>query len=253
MLPATLLSRSELGPGLLLRLHLPALRDCQPGQFFMLRAGDGWAPFLRRPLFPAGIDGETLIVWGDPQSDPGIAWLAARPEGAALDLLGPLGRGFSLHRQQRRLLLVAESPCVGPLLALITPHLDGEGNVGLLLEAPSARELLPPATLPPAVEYHTATVDGSAGLHGDLGDMMPRALAWADAVCAAGSASFLRRLKAHIGELRFGQRRGFAQALAPAHLACGVGACLCCLTDSGRGQHRACVRGPVFDLVDLAL
>jgi hypothetical protein len=80
-------------------------------------------------------------------------------------------------------------------------------------------------------------------------------LQWADLVCAAGSLDFLHGLRQQIDEARYGLRSGFAQALAPVPLHCGVGACLACLVSSGsdRGWHRACVRGPVFDLTELGL
>lgn len=240
----------------MLRVHfppLPSARLCQPGQYFLLRCGESWSPYLRQPLFPASIEQDALTFWGDPGQDAGIAWLAAQPDGVRLNLLGPLGRGFSLDSRQRRLLLVAESQRVAPLLALIGPQLDRQGSVGLLLQAPAAPALLPPAALPPAVEYYAVAADGSAGANRSLDEALPRVLQWADAVCAAGSPPFLRRLKGHIEQVRFGLQSGFTQVLAPVPLPCGVGACLACLVDTGRGTHRACVRGPVFDLVELAL
>jgi hypothetical protein len=76
---------------------------------------------------------------------------------------------------------------------------------------------------------------------------------WADALATAGSTGFLRRLQRRIDEVRPQPCRGFAQAVAPVPLPCGAGACLACLVDTGRGHHRACQRGPVFDLAELTL
>lgn len=232
--------------GVLVRVHVPATPA--PGQFYLL-AG---ASFLRRPLFPSHIDGDIVSFWGDPAASRAIAWLAAQPLGAAVDLLGPLGKGFSIHPTQQRLLLAAEGRAVAPLLALIGPQLDRNGSVELLLEARTASDLLPAALLAPAVEYYTATADGSAGHVGSLEEPLRGDLLWADAVAAAGSPAFLRRLAALVREVRF-SAAGFAQVIAPVDLPCGVGACLACLVEGGRGWHRACQRGPVFDLVELAL
>jgi dihydroorotate dehydrogenase electron transfer subunit len=194
-----------------------------------------------------------LTFWGHPAQDAGLAWLRKQPVQSPVDLLGPLGNGFAVHMQQQHLLLVSESVHVAPLLALIGPQLGRGGSVGLLMEGATHADLLPAAVLPPAVEYYTATADGSAGHPGDLSDLLPTFLSWADLVCAAGSTPFLRRLKRAIGETRFSSGAGLAQVLAPVPLPCGIGACLACLVDTGRGWCRACQRGPVFDLVELAL
>jgi dihydroorotate dehydrogenase electron transfer subunit len=255
MTPGVVLAeRTELGNGLLLRVQASAeLLACRPGQFLLLRCGPSWTPYLRRALFPVDADGDRLTFWIDSLTDEGLAWLSRRKPGDVLDLIGPLGKGFSLQPQQRRLLLVAEAAHVSPLLALMQIQLRRQGSVALLLQAPTMRMLLPPGALPPAVEYYTATADGSAGEEDALGVLLDHAALWADALAAAGSAAFLRRLQRRLSEVRSESYRGFAQALAPVALRCGSGACLACLVDSGRGYHRACLRGPVFDLTELAL
>lgn len=219
----------------------------------MLRAGASWSPYLRRALFPASIDPDHLSFLTWPSDDPATDWLAMQPAGAPLDLLGPLGNGFALHRQQRRLLLVAEAPSAAPLLALISPALASQASLGLLVHATRPAELLPAAALPPAVEYYTSCDDPLPGQPATPDEELARALGWADSLYAAGSPPFLRRIKAVLAGARYAPVRGFAQAVAPAPLPCGVGACLGCLVDTPRGVHRACARGPVFDLEDLAL
>lgn len=239
------------------RVQLPArFQPCHPGQFFMVRCGATWTPYLRRPLFPSSIEGHTVTFWGIPARNDGLEWLATQPEGTHLDILGPFGKGFSVHVHDRHLLLVAEAPWVNPLLALISAQLARQGGVVLLVEAATAADLLPPALLPPAVEYHTATADRSAGHDDTLDAILDWALPWTDKLCAAGSAPFLHRLKRKVASIRNAGptdtlHAGFAQALAPVPLPCGVGACLACLVDTGRGTHRACQRGPVFDLTEL--
>ncbi|MCB0203720.1 MAG: hypothetical protein KDH89_02725 [Anaerolineae bacterium] len=182
-----------------------------------------------------------------------MGWLAAQPVGTALDLIGPLGRGFVTDDHQRRILLVAEDASVAALLALIQSALARQLSITLLHHARQPADLLPPSMLPPAVEYYTSCAEESSGLPDVMDDELARALNWADGLFVAGSAAFLGRVKTAVAAARFALVRGFAQAIAPVPLSCGVGACLACLVDTGRGLHRACVRGPVFDLGDLAL
>jgi len=122
---------------------------------------------------------------------------------------------------------VAEAPYSSPLLALIAPQLARQGGVGFLMEAATAADLLPPALLPPAVEYYTATADQTAGHDPTLDAALDRALPWTDRLCAAGSTHFLHRLKHKISAVRSAGpagtlHAGFAQALAPVPLPCGM-------------------------------
>ncbi len=80
--------------------HPPSAVTVAPGQFFQLAVG-GTHTLLRRPYSAA---------WSDPASGQigfifnvvgaGSAWLAGLREGDALDLLGPLGRGFDLEGER---------------------------------------------------------------------------------------------------------------------------------------------------------
>ena len=53
--------------------------------------------------------------------------------------------------------------------------------------------------------------------------------------------------------MRLRLESGFALALVESDLACGYGACLACVVPlAGGSLTRACVHGPVFDLLELA-
>lgn len=255
------LESQEILPGtFLLCLEAPALaRTGRPGQFLMVRCGEEGSsdPLLRRPLALHRLDREggrvevLVRVVGR-----GTGWLAVRRAGDLLDVLGPLGQGFSLHRSTRHLLLVAGGMGIAPLVAMAEDGLRRHCAVVLALGARCARELYPPGLIPPAVEVHLATDDGSAGLRGPvtalLADPALGLLSWADQVMACGPQAMLAELGRLVRAGRLRPRAGFVQVSLEEHMACGVGACLGCVVATRHGYRRVCQEGPVFDLREVA-
>jgi len=254
---ATVLDVQEIVPGtFLLRLSAPAIaRAGRSGQFLMVRCAEEGSsdPLLRRPLALHRLvreqgQVEVLVrVVGR-----GTGWLALRRPGDTLDILGPLGQGFALHRNTRHLVLVAGGIGIAPLLALAEEGLQRGCAVVLALGARTAGELYPPSLIPPAVEVHLATDDGSAGYCGPvtglLNDPALGLLPWADQLMACGPRPMLAELARLVRAGRLRLRAGFAQVSLEERMACGVGACLGCAVLTHRGYKRVCQEGPVFDL-----
>ncbi len=246
------------------------------GRFVLARCGaqseaeraEQWSIYLRRALYVAAPPqlrgGGESEIWrftlpapaaagdgnrseGDP-SDPGVRWLAERQAGETINLSGPFGSGFVLASLTRRLLLIADPPRLGLVYPLIDEALDRGGQVSLLLlgeaAAPAAETLR--AALPLAVELHRPAGKEWAVEFDD-------SLRWADQVCVALAAQELPALAAAVRRTHIRFEPGFAFALVESDLACGYGACLACVVPLANGSlTRACVHGPVFDLLELA-
>src|SRR5207253_4702838 len=95
--------------GTVLGVSAPGIAaQARAGQFVHVRPGTSFEPLLRRPYSFNRIDRQAgeieLIV---KPLGPGGEWIALRREGDELDLLGPLGTPFVVHRGTRNLLLVA--------------------------------------------------------------------------------------------------------------------------------------------------
>ncbi|MBN1813782.1 MAG: hypothetical protein JXA14_18220 [Anaerolineae bacterium] len=206
--------------------------------------------YLRTPLFPAFLEGETF--WVLVSSDHPAA--ALQP-GVGVDLIGPLGRGFEVDEVARRLLLVADVPHLPVLLPLVSQNPGFSKKPGfsaaLLLSASTAAELYPVRLLPPDLEVHIFTADGSAGHEGSALDLFPDLVCWADCVCMACDPAVYPALAEVVREVRIRPVERFAQALIVPPMTCGVGACQGCAVTVADGFKLACTDGPVFDLLEL--
>ena len=235
------------GPFVRVTLAAPAMASgLAAGCFVLADFGD----YLRAPLFPARIEAQEFDVLVPPHHPAA----ALRP-GIAVDLIGPLGRGFEIPAATDRLLLVASTAHLPVLLPLThqKPGLSEKPgfSIALLLSAPTAAELYPVRLLPPAVEVTIVTADGSAGHQGSILDLFPDLVRWADCACIAGDPATYLALAEIVREVRAGSGRRFAQALVVPPIACGVGACQGCAVSVVRGTRLACTDGPVFDLLEL--
>jgi len=237
-------------------LSVPEIaRGLSPGRFVLADLGS----YLRTPLFPASLDTPWLEAEGFEVLVPPDHPAAALQTGTSVDLIGPLGRGFAVNAEARRLLLVADTMHLPVLLPLSfqqqvegrSPSTGSGRGVALLLSAPTAAELYPVRLLPPALEVHVVTADGSAGHQGSALDLFPDLVRWADCACIASDPATYPALAEIVREVRLRPGRGFAQALVVPPMACGVGACQGCAVPAARGPRLACADGPVFDLLEL--
>lgn len=164
-------------------------RQAEPGQFVMVKIPTGSVdPFLRRPFSLHRIDREREEVQILFQvKGRGTSLLAERDFGETLPVLGPLGRGFTLDPQRRRMILVGGGIGVAPLLALAEKGVAAGYQVLLLLGARSRGDLLAlPEFEALGVKILVATDDGSRGHPGLVTDLLAKVLE--EGVAAGGQA-----------------------------------------------------------------
>lgn len=256
------LERRELGALALLTLHVPDLaRGARPGQAVMVRCAPSGSldPLLRRPLFLAGADAAagTVELLVAPE-ERGLAWLAAQPQGARLDLYGPLGAGFAVDGRARSLLLAGAGAALPALLFLARVVVARQVAVVLLAAAPAAGLLPPPYLLPADVEYQ-GCAEGEVALATLLGGaarspipaLTGSPVAWADQVFLALTEPIVGPTSEAVraGRMRWGP--GFAFAALAGPMPCGLGTCQGCFAETRGGARLRCKDGPIFDLRDL--
>lgn len=224
----------------LLQIEAPPIAaESRPGQFITLTCGDH--TLLRRPFSIQDADSNRIAILFSVVGR-GTEWLSRRQPGDSLDILGPLGNGFTLQPHSRNLLLVAGGIGIAPL-AFLARKASAQGlSVKLILGAATASGLLP---APSGAEVVIVTEDGSAGRKGLATDLLPELSGWADEIFACGPIPMYRAMA---GMLR-GDRP--VHILLEQVMGCGVGACRGCSIPTKQGIKTVCHDGPVFELGEI--
>lgn len=215
----------------------------EAGQFIHVKCGD--ALLLRRPISicdwqedtPSNLLRMVFEVRGE-----GTDWLARRSVGDRLDVLGPLGHGFSL-KPEGRYLLVGGGIGVPPLLGCAR---TAKGNCTAVLGFRTAeRAMLLNEFRESCTETVVMSDDGTLGEHGFVNAGVRRVLERGqefDAVLACGPKAMLKSVVQAAEE--FGVS---CQVSMEERMGCGVGACLVCACDMKDGSRKhVCKCGPVF-------
>jgi dihydroorotate dehydrogenase electron transfer subunit len=174
----------------------------------------------------------------------GTAWLSLCRKGEKLNILGPLGNGFSIRPTSKKLLLVAGGIGVAPLTFLAQQALTQEKSVALLLGAHAKDELYPQKLLPSEIETIITTEDGSYGEKGKVTDILSRYVNWADQIYACGPIAMYKAIADQSKQWR---NKKPVQVSLEVRLGCGIGACFGCSIRTKYGMKQVCRDGPVFN------
>jgi dihydroorotate dehydrogenase electron transfer subunit len=231
-------------------LEFPQDESPQPGQFYMLSAGEALDTYLPRPFSFYRVFSPRRLSFLFRVVGPGTAALSRLRARDRLQATGPLGHGFPLPQAPERAVLVAGGVGVPPLWSLGRAILGRGGTVTAILGARTASGLLGRSELAAlGAAVLVATDDGSTGHHGPVTDLLPELRA--DAVYACGPAGMLQAVQASARSA--GPARTYL-ALEAA-MACGYGLCLGCAVERAGpdpelapyGTYaRVCREGPVF-------
>lgn len=218
----------------------------RPGQFVMVRVAEGHDPLLRRPFSIHQVTGPDQVQILFKVVGRGTGILARVKEGDYLDLVGPMGHGFS--RPTGPVCLVGGGMGIAPLLFLgerLSRSMAAE-DIAVLLGARTRDELQPLVEdfVRLGLTVDTATDDGSLGHHGLVGELLDRVASTpARQVYACGPYPMMRAIS---GQCR---TRGWScEVSLETMMACGLAACLGCALPrkDGAGYLHVCKQGPVF-------
>jgi dihydroorotate dehydrogenase electron transfer subunit len=245
-------------------------------------------PLLRRPFSIGGIRSDEPKSNGPdrPNGDerlsfdviyqllgPGTRWLEQRRPNETINLLGPLGNGFSLPQQrQNRIILIGGGVGLPPMFFLAdqlfrSGYKDTTAFAGIQTAAHFEPEIITRNFDECDYPCEISTDDGSYGFRGNAVEALEEFLGknpdWQQAqLYACGPGVMLKAVAA------LAQRRGMpCQVCMEAYMSCGIGICQSCavrVRDKNSAEQAAndksqcnaddkpqyklvCTNGPVFD------
>jgi dihydroorotate dehydrogenase electron transfer subunit len=200
---------------------------------------------LRRPISIHRINGDKLAILYA-KTGSGTRWLSRQGGNVCIDIIGPLGNGYTILPDARNLLLIAGGMGIAPLSLLAEKSAEQEKSVTLLLGAQKASLVLPAGLLPGRIKTVIATDDGSLGQKGRATDILNGYIDTADQIFACGPAPMYRTL--YKNRLLKGKP---CQVSLEVRMACGMGVCYGCSIKTGHGLKQVCHDGPVFSFDDV--
>lgn len=223
--------------------NLPAMF---PGQFVEVAVNTPGV-LLRRPISINDVDSSanilTLLVRN---AGKGTSALMGMRTGETLNLVLPLGNGFTTAVPVgSRLLLIGGGVGVAPLLYLgkVLKSLGHEPE--FLLGARTAADLLSLDDLKTVGKVHVCTEDGSDGVRGFVTAHPTLSETYQRYYCC-GPAPMMKAVA------KVARENGTdCEVSLENMMACGLGACLCCVEKTVKGNVCVCTEGPVFNINEL--
>ncbi len=224
------------------------LPEMQPGQFVEVRVDVSASTFLRRPISIHFVDYEANELWllvalvGD-----GTRQLAQLVPGQTLNCVLPLGNGFTMPQSpSERILLVGGGVGVAPLLYMGAAMRRMGAEPVFLLGARSAGDLLRLDLFNKYGRVYITTEDGSAGEKGFVTNHSILASKRFDRISTCGPKPMM------VAVARYAAKAGIdCEASLENMMACGLGACLCCVEKTTEGNLCVCKEGPVLNIKKL--
>jgi dihydroorotate dehydrogenase electron transfer subunit len=218
-----------------------------PGQFAQVRVDGSTETFLRRPISIHDADFEKntfkLLIQ---IAGKGTETLSRLGNGDILNLVYPLGNSFSLPAAGEKVLLVGGGCGIAPLLFL-GKYLKSNGCVpDILLGFRNRERIIEFEEYSEIGNVFVTTEDGSMGEKGYVTGHSVLSKNKYDRICCCGPDSMMKALGAYSKD-----RNIVCEVSLENLMACGIGACLCCIVDTVKGNLCTCIDGPVFNVNDL--
>lgn len=220
------------------------LPELHAGQFAQLLIEGSPETYLRRPISINSVDydrREIMLLIAD--AGHGTHQLMALKKGDRLNVVYPLGNQFSIPEQKSsKPLLIGGGVGVAPMLFLGQEMRKRGLRPTFLIGAKTEKVLLELDMFRQTGDLFVTTEDGSAGEKGYVTDHSILKNRF-DYIATCGPKPMMMSVagyaKAHDID---------CEASLENRMACGFGACLCCVEPTTEGNLCVCAEGPVFNI-----
>lgn len=224
------------------------LPEMLPGQFVEVRVDNSPSTFLRRPISINNVDYDRNELWllvaavGD-----GTRQLQKLHKGDHLNCMLPLGNSFTMPTDStQKVLLVGGGVGVAPLLYFGKRIKAMGGEPMFLLGARSAKDVLERELFEQVGRVLITTEDGSEGEKGFVTNHSVLAQEHFDRISTCGPKPMMMAVA------RYAFKNDIeCEVSLENKMACGVGACLCCVEKTVEGNKCVCKEGPVMNIKKL--
>ena len=218
------------------------------GQFGNISVGG--THLLRRPIAICKVDGREVTFCYQLKGE-GTHKLKTMEAGTRLNVLMPLGNGFYVEENEKKVALVGGGVGVFPLISVLREYAPTK-EISAYIGYRNQGAVCGVEEFEKADKFVGVTDDGS------YGEKMNAVQAFAadiekgyrpDVVLSCGPTPMLRALKALVEKENLNCYVSLEERMG-----CGIGACLVCVCDMTNGKRaRVCKDGPVFNAKDVVL
>ncbi|MDR1402798.1 MAG: dihydroorotate dehydrogenase electron transfer subunit [Tannerellaceae bacterium] len=221
------------------------LPEALPGQFVQVLVDHSPTTFLRRPISINYIDKKSNELWlliqkvGD-----GTRAMATYKSGDYMNLLLPLGNGFTVpNRNEESLLLIGGGAGTAPLLFLGACLKEKGFKPAFLVGARSEKDLMQLDDFQQFGTVYATTEDGSYGEKGYVTNHSVWAGVQFNRIYTCGPKPMMQAVARYASANKIACEVSLENTMA-----CGMGACLCCVEKTIDGHVCVCTEGPVFNI-----
>ena len=221
------------------------LPEMLPGQFVEVRIDGTPEVMLRRPISVNYVDREQNELWLLVAAvGSGTRWMASLQPGCSVNCVLPLGNSFTMPASaSRRHLLVGGGVGVAPLYYQGAEMRRKGVEPTFLLGARTASDLLEIDRFERLGRVFVTTEDGSRGERGFVTQHSLLQHEQFDFISTCGPKPMM------VAVARYARQADTPCEVSLENLmACGLGACLCCVEKTVDGNLCVCKEGPVFNV-----
>jgi dihydroorotate dehydrogenase electron transfer subunit len=224
-----------------------SLPEILPGQFLQVRVDNSPDSFLRLPLSVHDVDfSEKCISILVQVVGAGTEKLSGLKKGDRLNAIFPLGNSFTLPLKGEQVLLAGGGCGLAPLLYLARKSKEAGADISIALGFRNKERILDYSGFAAMGPVFISTEDGSVGQEGFITDVpVFRDKKW-DRVYCCGPEAMMKSIARECSS-----RDIFCEVSLENLMACGIGACLCCVVNTVSGHLCTCTDGPVFNIKSL--